>query len=80
MRKGFSILALIVSLAALAVAAAAYLRTKGCFLCDDDLDDDILELYEDDDCGCEDCLEHQDSAPAQDFPKETAGTDDAVSQ
>ncbi len=80
MRKGFSILSLLVSVAALLVAVAAYMRTKGCFLCDDDLDDDILELYEDDDCGCDECGGEDVGFPGSPAPQETAGTDDEVAE
>lgn len=74
MRKCASILALLVAMAALGVAVVAYLRTKGCFLCDDDLDDDILELYEEDDDDYH--LEDLGASPA----RETAGTDDEFSE
>ena len=84
MRKGFSILALLVAIAAFAVAVAAFLRRKGCVLCDDLDDDDLLELYDEDEededgCGCC-CAGEAEEAPApQEAAPEAAG-DDEVSE
>ena len=64
MRKGFSLLALLVAIAAFAVAVAAFLRRKGCVLCDDLDDDELLELYDEDECGCCCCDSGADEAPA----------------
>ena len=58
MRKGtiLSVIALLVSIVGLLVALIAYFKRRSCALCDD-LDDDLMEYY-DDGCGCgEDSLE-----------------------
>ena len=53
MRKGtvISIIALLVSIVGLLVALIAYFKRRSCALCDD-LDEDLMEYY-DEDCGCE---------------------------
>ena len=64
MRKGtiLSVIALLVSIVGLLVALIAYFKRRSCALCDD-LDDDLMEYY-DDGCGCgEDSLEE--AAPGE---------------
>ena len=64
MRKGtiLSVIALLVSIVGLLVALIAYFKRRSCALCDD-LDDDLMEYY-DDGCGCgEDSAE--DAAPGE---------------
>lgn len=56
---GLAVLALIVAIAGMGIAVAAYLKRKSCILCDD-LDDDFIEYYDDEDAeGCC-CSEHGD--------------------
>lgn len=54
MRKGsfVSVIALLVSIAGLLVALAAYFKNRSCSLCDD-LESDLVEYYDNSDCdGC----------------------------
>ncbi len=64
MRKGtiISIIALLVSIVGLLVALIAYFKRRNCVLCDD-LDDDLVEYYDEDD-GC-DCCADEEEAPAE---------------
>ncbi len=56
MKKGtvISLIALLVSIVGLLVALIAYFKRRSCVLCDD-LDDDLVEFYDEDDCDCEAC-------------------------
>ena len=72
MRKGtvISIIALLVSIVGLLVALIAYFKRRSCALCDD-LDDDLLEYYGEDDDGCDcdcDCCDVADEP--EDAPQE----------
>ena len=84
MKKGtiISIIALLVSIVGLLIALIAYFKRRNCVLCDD-LDDDLVEYYdEDEDCGCCDCrgAEGEDAAPeAEAAPAEEAKSDDEIS-
>jgi hypothetical protein len=66
MRKGtiISVIALLVSIVGLLVALIAYFKRRSCALCDD-LDDDLMEYY-DDECGCE----GDEDASGEDAPEE----------
>ncbi len=68
MRKGtiISVIALLVSIVGLLVALIAYFKRRSCALCDD-LDDDLMEYY-DDECGCED----GEDISGEDAPEEPA--------
>ncbi len=62
--KMIAIVALIVSLVGIAISLAAYFKKKSCVLCDD-LEDDFIDYYDDEDecsCNCEsgecNCGEH----------------------
>lgn len=76
MKKGtvISIFALLISIVGLLVALIAYFKRRNCVLCDD-LEDDMVEFYDDDDECCEDGCEgsccHSDAAAA-DIPAEEA--------
>ncbi len=75
MRKStiISLIALLVSIVGLLIALIAYFKRRSCALCDD-LDDDLMEYYDEDDdccdcdCGCED--EEEDSEPEEDAAQE----------
>ena len=61
MRKStvISLIALLVSFVGLLIALIAYFKRRSCALCDD-LDEDLVEYYGEDDedgfcCGCDDC-------------------------
>ena len=56
MRKStvISLIALLVSIVGLLIAVIAYFKRRSCALCDD-LDDDLMEYYDEDD---EDCLDY----------------------
>lgn len=83
MRKGtvISIIALLVSIVGLLVALIAYFKRRSCALCDD-LDDDLLEYYgeDDDGCGCDcDCCDVADEpedAPQEEPAEEPAQEDE----
>ena len=75
MRKGtiISIIALLVSIVGLLVALIAYFKRRSCALCDD-LDDDLMEYYgeDDDGCSCDCCDDAEDTeeAPQEEAPAE----------
>ena len=79
MRKGtvISIIALLVSIVGLLVALIAYFKRRSCALCDD-LDDDLLEYYGEDDDGCDcdcdccDVADEPDDAPQEEPAEEPA--------
>lgn len=74
MRKGtvISIIALLVSIVGLLVALIAYFKRRNCALCDD-LEDELMEYYgeDDEDCcdGCADCGDED--APQEEEAEET---------
>lgn len=45
-----SVLALVISVVGLSVAVAAFFKRRSCILCDD-LENDLVEMYDTDDCG-----------------------------
>ncbi len=51
---GLALIALVMALVGMSIALAAYFRRKNCILCDD-LDDDFIEYYDDEDEALEDC-------------------------
>lgn len=72
MKKGtiISLIALLVSIVGLMVALIAYFKKRNCVLCDD-LEDDMMEFYDEDegcdcgdDCGC-DCCGHAEAPKEQ---------------
>lgn len=75
MRKGtvISIIALLVSIVGLLVALIAYFKRRNCALCDD-LDDELMEYYgeDDEDCCCDGCADCGDEdAPQKEEAEET---------
>ena len=72
MRKSIiiSLIALLISITALLVALIAYFKRRSCALCDD-LDDDLLECFDEDDCcDCcgDDCETGEEDAPEDEAP------------
>lgn len=74
MRKStvISLIALLVSIVGLLIALIAYFKRRNCALCDD-LSDDLMEYYdEDDDCcdcdECDDCCEEDEDPEAEGSP------------
>ena len=67
MRKGtiISIIALLVSIVGLLVALIAYFKRRSCALCDD-LDDDLMEYYGEEEAP-------QEEAPAEESAEEEQG-------
>ena len=72
MRKSIiiSLIALLISITGLLVALIAYFKRRSCALCDD-LDDDLLECYDEDDC-CDCCGD--DEAEEDETPEDEAPT------
>ncbi|MEG1875471.1 MAG: hypothetical protein RR022_08320 [Angelakisella sp.] len=68
-----AVIALLVSIAGLMIALIAYFKKRSCSLCDD-LEDDMVELYDDEDddtcgdcCNCDAAAEQaSDDAPGPD--------------
>lgn len=81
MRKStiISIIALLVSIVGLLVALIAYFKRRSCALCDD-LDDDLMEYYgeDDDGCGCDCCdaAEDAEEAPQEEAPAEESAEEE----
>ena len=70
MRKSviISLIALLISITGLLVALIAYFKRRSCALCDE-LDDDLLECYDDEDDCCDCC---GDDCEEDDVPEEGA--------
>ncbi len=79
MRKStiISIIALLVSIVGLLVALIAYFKRRSCALCDD-LDDDLVEYYgeDDDEDGCDSCT----LCDEEEAPEAESVTDDAPTE
>ena len=61
-----SLFALLVAIAGLLIALIAYFKRRSCALCDD-LESDMVEFYEDDECcegDCHSCGSHPEAAAA----------------
>lgn len=67
-----SMIALLISIVGLMVALVAYFKRRSCVLCDD-LEDDMVEFYEDDDCCGGDCDCHGCGCP-EEVPASEAST------
>lgn len=79
MKKGtiISIFALLISIVGLMIALIAYFKRRNCVLCDD-LEDDMVEFYDEDDseccsdgcCCCEEATDiDENAAPDEETPE-----------